>query len=139
MRLAKIKNKYMFDCSKYDSKSTSQHNKSINPEGIHYYLVFYDRKRKCYKAIQLTHLYYKDGKRFEQVKKGTIIVEKFKEFEVPSGVKSYVYYVNSSGNKIDIKDKENVVSISSRNISTKQSKRIIEFVDKKENPGNQST
>lgn len=130
MRLAKIKNKYMFDCSKYDSKDQSKQNKSINPEGTHYYLVFYDVKKKCYVAIQTTHLYYKDEKRFKQVKKGFIIVEKLKEFEVPTGIKKDVYNNNTSGGPIDLTDKENVRFVSKRYLSSKQSNRIKNFVKK---------
>ena len=44
-----------------------------NDKGIHHYLVFYDRKKKRYNAVQLTHLYVKDKDRFKQVKKGLII------------------------------------------------------------------
>ena len=36
----------------------------------------------------LTHLYIKDEKRFKQIAKGNIMVMRFKEFDVPSGVKN---------------------------------------------------
>lgn len=115
MRLAKIKNKYMFETTKNDN-------------GTHHYLVYYDRKHKRYNAIQLTHLYIKDNKRFRQVKKGLIKVEKFKEFDVPSGVKREVYISNSKGGRINIKDKQNVEHVYPRYISKKQSDRILKFV-----------
>ena len=65
MRLAKIKNKYLF--------------KGDKPEGTHTYAVYYHRPTKRYRAVGLTHLYVKDDKRFKQVKKGNIRIEKFKE------------------------------------------------------------
>lgn len=118
MRLAKIKNKYLFNSS--------------NPEGNHTYAVYYDRKNKCYCAVGLTHLYVKDEKRFKQVKKGNIMVMKFKEFEVPSGVKNSCFNKTVSGNKIDLKDIRNVKIISSRHLPKKQSEQIKNFAQRKE-------
>ena len=118
MRIAQIKNKYMYKTSEDDN-------------GSHYYLIYYDRKEKRYVAIQLTHLYIKDKGRFRQVQYGMIMVEKFKEFEVPSGVRKDIYYTNIVGDKIDINDKKNVVKVFKRYIGKKQSNRIQIFVDKK--------
>lgn len=116
MRLAKIKNKYMY--------------KGDNGDGYHHYLVFFNRKEKRYNAIQLTHLYLKDPKRFGQVKKRLLKIEKFKEFEVPSGVSWKIINSNVNGEKIDLKDK-NVLQIGRRYISTKQKNRIMRFINKK--------
>lgn len=113
MRLAKIKNKYLFE--------------SDNPEGTHTYAVYYDRKSKEYRAVALTHLYVKDKKRFWQVKIGNIKVEKFSEFETPSGVHNYFYAKNVKGGKIDIKDKKNVVNINKKYLPKAQADRIKDF------------
>ena len=102
-----------------------------NDNGVHYYLVYYDRKSKSYHAVQLTHLYIKDKNRFKLVEKGFILVEKFKEFDVPSGVRDIVYTTNVNGTKIDIRDKKNIVKIFSRFISKHQSDRIKKFLCKK--------
>ena len=118
MRIAKIKNKYMYETSP-------------NDVGIHHYLVFYDKKRKQYNAVQLTHLYIKDKKRFTQVKNGLIKIEKFKEFDVPSGIKKEIFTSNVYGKKIDLKDKRNVLSISNRHLSKCQTDRIKYFLNKK--------
>lgn len=115
MRLAKIKNKYMFKTNPNDN-------------GTHTYLIFFDRKKKRYNAVQLTHLYTKDKKRFVQVKKGNIKIEKFKEFDVPSGVKKQLYETNINGGKINIKDKKNIEKIYPRYLSKKQSYRIKQFI-----------
>lgn len=117
MRLAKISNKYMYKTKKNDN-------------GSHYYLVFYDRKNKRYNAVQLTHLYIKDRNRFVQVNKGLIVVEKFKEFEVPSGVKKQIYETDVNGNNIDIKS-NSIRFISKRYLSSKQSNRIKKQIIKK--------
>lgn len=112
MRLAKIKNKYFY--------------KDNNPEGTHYYAVYYDKASKRNRAIPLTHLYVKDGKRFEQVKKKFIKVEKFKEFETPSGVWNYFYVDDVNGNKIDLKHAD-VLKVENRYLSKKQSDRVKSF------------
>lgn len=117
MRLAKIKNKYMY-------KTTP------NDNGTHYYLVYFDRKEKKYFAIQLTHLYIKDKNRFRQVDNGFIKIEKFKEFDVPSGVRKKLYSFNSEGKNINLNDKANVVKLFKRNLSKNQSERIINFIKK---------
>lgn len=116
MKLAKIKNKYMYKTSPNDN-------------GSHYYLIFYNHKEKRYEAAQLTHLYIRDNKRFAQVKKGNILVEKFKEFDVPSGIHKMLYTHSYSGSKISLSNK-GVIQSSLRQLSTSQSKRIKKFLFK---------
>lgn len=115
MRIAKIKNKYMYKTSENDN-------------GVHFYLIYYDRRKKCYCAVQLTHLYIKDKDRFIQVNKGNIKLEKFKEFEVPSGVKKQLYTKNVYGENIDLKDTKNVEKVFPRYLSRKQSNSILSFI-----------
>lgn len=117
MRIANIKNKYMY-------KTYSSDN------GSHSYLIFYDRKKKRYNAVQLTHLYIKDKKRFVQVNKGNIKVEKFKEFDVPSGVKNHVYETDVNGKNIKLKNNTNIDKVFRRHLSSKQSSRIMIFLNK---------
>lgn len=117
MRLVKIKNKYLFQSNK--------------PHGNHTYAVYYDRKNKEYRAIGLTHLYVKDKKRFIQVAKGNIHVEKFKEFDTPTGVKNSYFNRNIKGNKINLKDKD-IISVTKRHLSKVQSNRIKAFAKRKE-------
>ena len=107
MKLYKIRNEYLFNCNK--------------PKGFHVYAVYYDRKNKRYNAIQTTHLYTKDENRFRQVRRGNIAVTKFKEFEVPSGVKNTYFSKTLNGGKINLKDKYNVRQVSARFLSKKQS------------------
>lgn len=122
MRLAKIKNRYLY--------------KSDNPNGIHIYAVYYDTKTKTNNAVALTHLYVKDDKRFKQVKKGNIRVEKFKEFDVPSGVQNYYYSKTVDGKNIDLKNTDNVKFIGSRFLSKSQSERIKKFAKNNYNKKN---
>ncbi len=113
MRLFKIKNKYLF--------------KSNKPNGVHTYAVYYDKKSKENRAVALTHLYVKDEKRFKQVKKGNIAITKFKEFDVPSGVQNYYYGTTLSGQKITLKNNRNVIPVSSRYVSKRQSDFVKHF------------
>ncbi len=122
MRLARIKNRYLY--------------KSDNPNGIHTYAVYYDNKTKRHNAVALTHLYIRDDKRFKQVKKGNICVEKFKEFDVPSGVQNYYYSKNINGKDIDLKDTNNVNFVGSRYLSKSQSERIRKFAKNNYNKKN---
>lgn len=115
MRIAKIKNRYLFE--------------SNNPNGIHTYAVYYDKKTKRNRAIALTHLYIKDEKRFKQVKKGNIMVTNLKEFETPTGVQNYYYSKNINGDKINLKDND-VVKVNKKYLPKKQADKIKKFAKK---------
>lgn len=116
MRIVRIKNRYLFDGDK--------------PNGIHSYAVYYDRKTKQNRVIGLTHLFVKDKKRFNQIKRGLLMKENFKEFETPTGVKNYYFSKNYMGEKIDLTDKNNVVYISKKHLSKKQADKIKNFAKK---------
>ena len=58
------------------------------------------------------------------------MVTKFKEFDVPSGVRNQYYNKNIHGGKIDLKDKSNVKLVSKRHLSKKQSDKIKLFANK---------
>ena len=115
MRLVRIKNRYLF--------------KGNNPNGTHTYATYYDRQNKRYNAVQLTHLYVKDANRFRQVQRGNIMITKFKEFDVPSGVRNQYYNKNVNGGKIDLNDK-NITYISKHHLTKKQSDKIKLFANK---------
>ena len=112
MRLAKIRNKYLFESDK--------------PNGTHTYAVYYDKQTKQNRAIALTHLYIKDEKRFKQVRKGNIMITNFKEFETPTGVQNYYYSQNTKGKKINLKDAD-VVKIHKRYLPKKQADKLKKF------------
>ncbi len=116
MRIARIKNKYLF--------------KSNDPEGVHSYAVYYDRASKSYRAVALTHVYLKDKKRFDQVKRGNIKVMRLPGFELPSGVQNYYYDEDYSGKKVDLKNK-NVVHLSKSHLKKELSDSIKSFSKKR--------
>ena len=116
MKLARIKDGYMF--------------RSGNPDGEHNYCLFYDKKTKSYKAVQTTHLYRRDEKKFKQLEKNAIMRVRFPGCELPSGVRSYHHTHNVNGDKIDIKDKS-VTILSKKHFPKKLSAKIKKFaVDK---------
>lgn len=90
MQLFRIKNKYLFN--------------SVEPEKYHTYAVYKDERTNEVRAVQMTHLYRKDEKRFEQLNKGLIKKFKFDEFETPSGVKNYYFATDIKGKPLDLKN-----------------------------------
>lgn len=113
MRLAKIRNRYLFDSNK--------------PDGIHHYGIYYDRKTKEYRAVQLTHLYNRDEIRFAQLRKGFLSPIKLKEFETPTGIRNNYYSTDVNGKKIDIRNKDVEIL---RKLSPRQAKQIKDFGSK---------
>ena len=82
VRVAKIRNRYIF-----------KHNKGADRRGFHHYLIYYDKYTGKNVAVQTTHLYLKDKKRFLQLSQGRGIKMDLSGFETPSMVlkKAYVY------------------------------------------------
>jgi len=117
MRLAIIKNKYLFN--------------SNNPNGHHIYAIYKDKKSKEIRAIALTHT---NKNRFYQIERGNIIIEKFKEFKVPSGVHKHYYSTDINGNKLNLKN-DNIEKLFNSYVNKKQSKRIINFADRRYEKG----
>jgi hypothetical protein len=102
---------------------------SSTPNKEHTYAVYYDRKNKEYRAVQLTHLYLKDEERFKKLNKGLFLKEKFKRFEVPSGVRNYYYSKDVSGNNF-MPEKVAAYDIDKKHLPKAQSDRIKKFVKK---------
>lgn len=118
MRIAKIKNKYLF--------------KSSNPNGTHDYLVYRDKNTKQLRAIQLTHIYKKDKKRFNQIKQNQIKKMNFKHRETPSGVTKKIYNVDVNGKPLDLLNHNiNLNVYRKTRISKKQQDDILKFVGKR--------
>lgn len=89
-------------------------------------LLFIIKKQKVF-LVQLTHLYIWDKKRYIQVKRGDILIQKFKEYETPSGLKKEIYEKDVFGNKITLKQNNYVKKIY-RTISKKQEKIIYDYI-----------
>ena len=116
MRIAKIKNRYIFN--------------SENPHGNHSYAVYYDKNTRRYRVVPLTHLYVKDNTRFVQLKREQIMKVKFPSFETPSGVWNHYYDTSLSGKKIDLKNPD-VIEVSSRHLPKEMSDKIKQFAKRR--------
>lgn len=118
MRIAKIKNRYMFNSSK--------------PNGTHDYLVYKDKHTNEIRAIELTHLYKPDKLRLSQVKSGLLKKMFFKHRETPTGVNNGYLNTNALGQSIDLKHKDvNMNVYRKARISKKQQADILKFANKK--------
>lgn len=76
-RILKIKDSVMFGGS---------------PNKSHWYLKYRNRNKVYYK--QITHLYYKDNKRFSQLEQGTLVKNRISSFETPQGVYKKDYHAS---------------------------------------------
>lgn len=111
MKLAKIKNRYMFHSNK--------------PNGYHSYLVYYDKKHY---AITTTHLYKADPKRMGQVRDGVYKKMKLPGFELPSGVYHKPNKTTVWGSDIDIHSKDVHLK---QTVPKSKAKKILQFINEK--------
>lgn len=109
MRLAKIRNDYMFT--------------SGNPSGEHTYAVYSENGEV--RAIPTTHLYVPDKDRMDKLHKGLLRKVKFAGYETPSGVENRYYNANAQGGKIDLQDKR--VQVDKTPLPQKQAQEIKAF------------
>lgn len=113
MKLAKIKNRYMFHSNK--------------PNGSHTYIVYYDKNTKKTHAVTTTHLYTIDPKRASQVKVGIYKKMKLPGFETPSGVYYKPTKKNVFGKDINLRSKDIKLK---QSLSKSQSKKVLQFINK---------
>lgn len=117
MKIAKIKNHYMF--------------KSSNPYGTHDYLLYKDKATGEVRAVQLTHLYSKDPKRFAQLWKGLLKKMDFQHRETPSGVNKFYKSTDANGRPINPKSRfVNTNIYRKAHISGKQASDVLKFIKK---------
>lgn len=117
MRIAKIKNKYMFNSNK--------------PNGTHDYLVYKDKTSNEVRAIELTHLYKPDKYRLAQVRSGLLKKMYFKHRDTPTGVNNGYLNKNISGKPINLNHKDvNMNVYRKTRISKKQQADILKFAKK---------
>lgn len=117
MRIAKIKNRYMFNSSK--------------PNGTHDYLVYKDRTTNEVRAIELTHLYKPDRYRFLQIRNGILKKMRFKHRETPSGVNNGYLNKNINGQPLDLNHKDVNLNVYRKvYISNKQKQDILRFANR---------
>lgn len=118
MKIAKIKDRYMFY--------------SKNPNKTHDYLVYKDKSTNEVRAVQLTHLYNIDKKRFAQLKSGLLKKMYFKHRETPSGVNRTYITTNVYGSPIDLNHPDVNLNVYRKyRISNKQKNDVLKFAKTK--------
>ena len=118
MRIAKIKNRYMFNSSK--------------PNGTHDYLVYKDRNTSEVRVIELTHLYKPDRYNFSLINRGILKKMRFGHRDTPSGVNNGYFSKNINGKSIDLNHKDVNLNVYRKvRISNKQSNDVIRFAKRK--------
>ena len=118
MKIARIKNRYMFNSS--------------NPNGTHDYLIYKDNRTNEIRAIELTHLYKKDNYRFRQLRTRLLKKMKFGHRETPSGVNNGYKTKNVYGTPIDLNHKDVNLNIYRKvRISNKQKNDILSFATRR--------
>lgn len=111
MKIVKIKNSLMFN--------------SNNPDGYHYYALFWNKRHRKYNAIQLTHICRKDDKRYEQADNGLIKPIRLKQIDkyADSGITKNRYVSDVHGYPLS----SNIGKIKINKVSGSTTNKIINF------------
>ena len=113
MRIYHIKDSYMF-------------NKN-NKNGTHRYCVYYDRKTKQYRAIEMTHIYELKKSKEKLIKDGLLKPFKLRCYGMPQGIETSYFTKNVDGKPIRL-DKSN--SRKSYSLTKWESRRIKNIANK---------
>lgn len=99
--------------------------KSKNPEGIHYYCFFWNRKYKKYNAVRLTHIANKDSRRYFQVDSGYIKPIRLKQIDkyADNGITKERYINDVNGNNLH----PNMGVVAVKNVSSSSATKIKKF------------
>lgn len=89
MQIVKVKNKLMF--------------KSNNPNGVHYYAFYWNKKYHKYNAVRLTHIAKKDNVRYNQANNGFIKAIRIKALDkyADNGITKANYVSDVNGNRLN--------------------------------------
>ena len=114
VRVAKIKNRYMF-----------RNNKGADPNKFHYYLIYTDKYSGQNIAVQTTHLYQKDTNRFRALANGHGIKMQLPGFETPTMILKKFHTSNARGQAIDFAHRD--VRVKSK-VSRSKARRLYRYV-----------
>ena len=111
MQIVKVKNKLMF--------------KSKNPNGVHYYAFYWNKKYRRYNAVRLTHIAKKDNVRYAQADNGSIKPIRINALDkyADNGITKCNYISDINGNPLNPKMGIPIV----KNVSSSSSKKIKTF------------
>ena len=117
VRVAKIKNRYIF---KKFPKGTS-------PNGYHHYLIYTDKFTGENVAVQTSHLYNRDPKRFQELRQRKGMKLSLPGFEAPSIVYKRFHITDAKDKPLDFANGN--VHVRAK-LSPAKSKRVWSFVNK---------
>lgn len=126
MKLVKIRDKYMY------KPITPAQKAKYNPNGVHTYLVYKDKRSGEVRAIRTTHMY--EPQKEKLLEKGGLMVVKLPKIKYPSGIRNGYVTTDINGNPLDLKA-VNAINYGGKKavyVSTYQAKKIRQFARKKE-------
>ena len=95
MKLVKIRDKYMY------KPITPAQKAKYNPNGVHTYLVYKDKRSGEVRAIRTTHMY--EPQKEKLLEKGGLMVVKLPKIKYPSGIRNGYVTTDINGNPLDLK------------------------------------
>lgn len=116
VRVAKIRNRYIF-----------KNNKGADRRGFHHYLIYHDKYSGKNVAVQTTHLYQKDQKRFKELSQGRGIKMSLPGFETPSMILKKAYVYNSKDKPLDFAHRD--VHVKSK-LSKSKARKVYQHVNR---------
>ena len=126
MKLVKIRDKYMY------KPITPAQKAKYNPNGVHTYLVYKDKRSGEVRAIRTTHMY--EPQKEKLLEKGGLMVVKLPKIKYPSGIRNGYVTTDINGNPLDLKavNAINYGGDKAVYVPTYQAKKIRRFARKKE-------
>ena len=126
MKLVKIRDKYMY------KPITPAQKAKYNPNGVHTYLVYKDKRSGEVRAIRATHMY--EPQKEKLLEKGGLMVVKLPKIKYPSGIRNGYVTTDINGNPLDLKA-VNAINYGGKKAvygPTYQAEKIRRFARKKE-------
>ncbi len=126
MKLVKIRDKYMY------KPITPVQKAKYNPNGVHTYLVYKDKRSGEVRAIRATHMY--EPHKEKLLEKGSLMVVKLPKIKYPSGIRNGYVTTDINGKPLDLKAIHaiNYGGQKAVYLPTYQAKKIQRFARKKE-------
>lgn len=126
MKLVKIRDKYMY------KPITPAQKAKYNPNGVHPYLVYKDKRSGETRAIRTTHMY--EPHKEKLLEKGGLMVVRLPKIKYPSGIRNGYVTTDINGKPLDLKA-VNAINYGGKNavyVPTYQAEKIRRFARKKE-------
>ena len=114
-------------CENLQSIYIFKNNKGADRRGFHHYLIYHDKYSGKNVAVQTTHLYQKDQKRFKELSQGRGIKMSLPGFETPSMIFKKAYVYNSKDKPLDFAHRD--VHVKSK-LSKSKARKVYQHVNR---------